>query len=64
MHRFVKLKGPETILWEGFDPDVSRLGQEGLVEEIDKDVIVSPFDVAHHDVSEIPPQSCYASKTA
>jgi hypothetical protein len=49
MHRFIKSKGRQTIAWEGFDPDPSKLGQEAVVETVDKDVIVSPFDVAHHD---------------
>lgn len=49
MHRWVKAHGRQSIVWEGFDPDPSKLGEEAAVESIDKDIIVSPFDVAHHD---------------
>ena len=58
MHRFVKSKGRRTIAWEGFDPDPSKLGQQGVVETIDKDVMVSPFDVAHHDGWDRTPLDC------
>lgn len=49
MHRFITSQGRQTIVWEGFDPHPALLGQQDAVETVDKDVLVSPFDVAHHD---------------
>lgn len=39
MHGFVQSKGRQMLVWEGFSPT--------LAPEIDKDIIVCPFDVKH-----------------
>ena len=61
MHRFITSKGRRTIVWEGFDPDPSKLGQQNIVETIDKDILVSMFNNAHHDGWDRTPPDYYAA---
>ena len=49
VHRLVRAAGRQSLVWEGFDPDPSRLGQQHRIERVDDDVIVMPFDAGHHD---------------